>query len=350
MHEMHEAGHGAREDGHGQAGRHAGAAGAGSGAGEAIEYLQDYGALKATASTALPADAPWRKLTFRLTGSMERYTWSFDDTILAHADKVRIRHGENVRFTMVNETMMNHPIHLHGHFFRVLNGQGEYSPLKHTVNVPPMGTTVIEFEAKEDKDWFFHCHILYHMHTGMARVLSYEGSSSFSDDTKEKIAHGNAWYFAGHAAVLGQMAAGRLRAANLHNAFVVHYDYDYDKAYDADFLYRRNFSRFLDAYIGAELEREDGHEDPERHAVIGLHYTLPLLIDADLRLDSDNKASLELKSAMQLTSRLMLEWQYEFKDDDEYRAGLSWELSKTLSLTALYDSDYKGGAGLKWMF
>lgn len=323
---------------------------AGDGGGAVIAHLTDYSVLRAKSRTALPAGAPEREVRLKLTGNMERYVWAFNDKALSESDSIRIRKGENTRLVLENETMMNHPLHLHGHFFRVLNGQGEYSPLKHTVNVPPMGTTVIEFEAKEDKDWFFHCHNLYHMHTGMARVISYEGSSAFNDDTREKIAHGNAWYFAGNAAVLGQMAAGRLRAANLRNAFVVHYDYDYDKAYDADFLYRRNFSRFLDAYIGAEFEREDSHEDPEKHAVIGLHYTLPLLIDADLRLDSDNKASLELKSALQLTSRLMLEWQYELKDDDEYRAGLSWELSKNLSLTALYDSDYKGGAGLKWMF
>jgi len=344
-HDMHSAHDAGAHDTHDMHAHHRQAGG-----GAVVAHLTDYSMLRAKNRTALPAGAPEREVRLKLTGNMERYVWAFNDKTLSESDSIRIRKGENTRLVLENETMMNHPLHLHGHFFRVLNGQGEYSPLKHTVNVPPMGTTVIEFEAKEDKDWFFHCHNLYHMHTGMARVLSYEGSSSYNDDTKGKIAHGNAWYFAGNAAVLGQMAAGRLRAANLRNAFVVHYDYDYDKSYDADFLYRRNFSRFLDAYIGAELEREDGHEDPEKHAVIGLHYTLPLLIDADLRLDSDNKASLELKSAMQLTSRLMLEWQYEFKDDDEYRAGLSWELSKALSLTALYDSDYKGGAGLKWMF
>ncbi len=319
-------------------------------AGGVVEHITDYSMLRAKNNTALPGGAPEREVRLKLTGSMERYVWAFDDKTLSESDSIRIRKGENTRFVLENETMMNHPLHLHGHFFRVLNGQGEYSPLKHTVNVPPMGRTVIEFNATEDKDWFFHCHNLYHMQTGMARVISYEDSSTFNEDTREKISHDNAWNFAGEAAALGQMTAGHLRAFNLRNALVIHYDYDYDKGYDTDLLYKRNFSRFLDGYIGANLEREDQHERRESNGVIGLHYMLPLLIEADLRLDSDDEISLELKSGLQLAPRLMLEWQYKFQDDDEYRAGLSWEVSKTLSVTTLYDSDFKGGAGLKFMF
>jgi hypothetical protein len=69
--------------------------------------------------------------------------------------------------------MMHHPIHLHGHFFRLLMDQGKRSPLKHTVDVPPMSTRTVEFEANETHDWMFHCHILYHMMSGMARVFRY---------------------------------------------------------------------------------------------------------------------------------------------------------------------------------
>ena len=86
---------------------------------------------------------------------MERYTWSFDDKTLTEVDKIRINKGEIVRFNLINETMMHHPIHLHGHFFRVLNGQHDYAPLKHTVNVPSLETVTIEFAANEEKDWFF---------------------------------------------------------------------------------------------------------------------------------------------------------------------------------------------------
>ena len=80
--------------------------------------------------------------------------------------------------------MMNHPMHLHGPFFRVANRYGDYAPMKHTVDVPPFGKVVMEFEANEEKDWFFHCHVLYHLAAGMARVVSYEGSEMDPDIKK----------------------------------------------------------------------------------------------------------------------------------------------------------------------
>ena len=84
---------------------------------------------------------------FTLSGDMERYVWMMNGKILEEADFIPIRRGENVRFVLTNMTMMNHPMHLHGHFFRVVNGQGQYSPLKHTVDVAPFDTTTIEFAA-----------------------------------------------------------------------------------------------------------------------------------------------------------------------------------------------------------
>jgi FtsP/CotA-like multicopper oxidase with cupredoxin domain len=89
-------------------------------------------------------------------------------------DPLLIRHGDRVRIEMVNQTMMWHPMHLHGHFFRVLQGAGERAPLKHTVNVPPRETVRIEFTADNPGQWIFHCHNLYHLEAGMARVFEYE--------------------------------------------------------------------------------------------------------------------------------------------------------------------------------
>lgn len=80
-----------------------------------------------------------------------------------------------IRIEFFNDTMMHHPLHLHGHFFRVLMGQGKYSPLKHTIDLPPMTKRTVEFEANEKGDWLFHCHLLYHMHAGMTRIFSYQG-------------------------------------------------------------------------------------------------------------------------------------------------------------------------------
>ena len=74
---------------------------------------------------------------------------------------------------LINDTMMHHPLHLHGHFFRVLDDRAlADAPLKHTIDVPPMGKRTIEFEANESGDWLFHCHLLYHMHAGMMQVVT----------------------------------------------------------------------------------------------------------------------------------------------------------------------------------
>ena len=118
-----------------------------------------YDNLMSKTPTTLPRDLEWREVHLDVTGNMNRYVWSFNDKTLSQEDKILIKKGENVRFILHNKTMMNHPLHLHGHFFRLVNQHGENSPLKHTFNIKPMETRTIEFEANEEKDWFFHCHI-----------------------------------------------------------------------------------------------------------------------------------------------------------------------------------------------
>src|SRR5680860_1015880 len=136
------------------------------------EYNYDY--LKSPEKTAYDANLPVKEVLLNLTGNMQRYIWSMNGVPLSEADNIKIKRGEVTRMTFNNLTMMHHPMHLHGHFFRVINKNGEYSPLKHTVNVPPMQQVTIEFEGNEYGDWFFHCHILYHMMSGMARIISYD--------------------------------------------------------------------------------------------------------------------------------------------------------------------------------
>ena len=324
--------------------------GAGGPRDEIIEYLTDYSPLRAKTSTALPAGAPVRKVHLKLTGNMERYIWSFNNKPLSQANSLLIRKGENVRFILDNETMMNHPLHLHGHFFRVLNGQGDYSPLKHTVNVAALSRTVIEFQANEEKDWFFHCHNLYHMRAGMARVVSYEDSSIIDRATIKKMAHDDDWYFRSETQALSQMTAGDWAAANVNNVFELEYDFDYGKDYKAEVFYKRYASRFLNFQAGAHLQREEGEAD--NVAAIGLGYTLPLLIDADLRLDTNRDLRLRLHAEMQLTQRVKFNWKWELAtgDKDEYRVGLAWEVNKTLSLITVHDSDFHTGVGAQLMF
>ncbi|MES2495581.1 MAG: copper resistance system multicopper oxidase [Pseudomonadota bacterium] len=115
--------------------------------------------------------APARSIELHLTGNMERYMWSFDGKTLSQArDPIPIRMGERVRMTLINDTMMSHPIHLHGHFFELVTGHGDHAPRKHTVNVAPGGKVSFDVTGIEG-DWAFHCHMLYHMHAGMMRVV-----------------------------------------------------------------------------------------------------------------------------------------------------------------------------------
>lgn len=117
--------------------------------------------------------APTRHLELHLTGNMERYMWGFDGQKMSDpADPIPFRLNERVRVTLINDTMMPHPIHIHGHFFELVTGHGAFAPRKHTINVPPGGKMTFDLTADAAGDWAFHCHNLYHMTAGMMRVVT----------------------------------------------------------------------------------------------------------------------------------------------------------------------------------
>lgn len=117
--------------------------------------------------------APSRAFEIHLTGNMERYMWGFDgEKVSDPADPIPFQKDERARVTLVNDTMMPHPIHLHGHFFELATGHGDHAPRKHTVNVPPGGKMTFDVTADAPGDWAFHCHNLYHMTAGMMRVVT----------------------------------------------------------------------------------------------------------------------------------------------------------------------------------
>ena len=117
--------------------------------------------------------APDRSLRIHMTGNMERYMWAFDGEKLSEVKKpIPFLKDERVRVTLVNDTMMGHPIHLHGHFFELVTGHGEHAPRKHTIQVQPGGTATFDVTTDALGDWAFHCHMLYHMHAGMMQVVS----------------------------------------------------------------------------------------------------------------------------------------------------------------------------------
>ncbi len=118
--------------------------------------------------------APDREIEMHLTGNMERFMWGINGVEFSDAGPIRIEHNERVRLTMVNDTMMNHPMHLHGQFMELENGHGERAPLIDTITVKPAERVSLLIDGHEKGPWFFHCHILYHMDAGMARVFYVE--------------------------------------------------------------------------------------------------------------------------------------------------------------------------------
>ena len=117
------------------------------------------------------ATKPDRTIRLHLTGNMERYIWSFDAMKFSDATPLRFENGERVRITLVNDTMMTHPIHLHGMWSDVEDADGEFQVRKHTVVVQPAQTLSYRITAGPRGRWAYHCHLLYHMEAGMFREV-----------------------------------------------------------------------------------------------------------------------------------------------------------------------------------
>jgi FtsP/CotA-like multicopper oxidase with cupredoxin domain len=117
---------------------------------------------------------PTRTIELHLTGSMEKFAWSFDGIKGSAAEPIRLKYGERVRFVLVNDTMMTHPVHLHGLFSDLEDDSGNFRVRKHTIDMPPGTTRSFRVTASALGRWAFHCHLLYHMDTGMMREVRVE--------------------------------------------------------------------------------------------------------------------------------------------------------------------------------
>ena len=131
---------------------------------------------------------PTREIELRLTGNMERYTWSINGVKYEDADPIRLKYGERVRFKFVNETMMTHPMHLHGMWSILDVGAGQWNPIKHTVSVNPGTTVYMETEVDAPGQWAFHCHLSYHAAAGMFRKVIVEGGPDSTQAKTDAIA------------------------------------------------------------------------------------------------------------------------------------------------------------------
>ena len=331
----------------------------------------NYAMLKSPVKTTLP-DVPFRTLHFELTGNMNRYVWTVNDKTVSERDKILIKKGENVRVVLTNNSMMRHPMHLHGHFFRVVNGQGDYAPLKNVLDIMPMETDTIEFHAGEAYgDWFFHCHILYHMMSGMGRIFTYEDSPpnpQIPDPEKglrKVYADDRRFYLGAEIGIESNASDGEVTLENTRWAWQTdwHLGPNKQKGYEVDTRFGRYIDRnqFLLAFAGWEWRyRDGGHPEKsifgqantkdDRSAIhIGLQYTLPWFIVADLRVNHNGYVRLQIaRDDIPLTARLRLRGMYN--SDREYTVGAKYILTKYIALSSHYDSDMGWGGGLTFTY
>jgi hypothetical protein len=311
-----------------------------------------YDRLRAIAPTTFAGNKPVREIRLTLDGDMERYVWFLNNKALSETDFIPIRQGEIVRFIMINRTMMHHPMHLHGHFFRVINGQGDHAPLKHTVDVAPMSTTVIEFDANEVGDWFFHCHLLYHMESGMARLVHYENFvlPDAVAAIRPQLYH-EMWHFWGEATVASNMTEGFLKAADTRNTIGAEWESGWEgveqNEWEGLFSWDRYINRFFTMFAGLDMLGEGSEADHTR-GVAGITWLLPLNIESRYWLDTDGGGRFSFAKEFALTPRLALTGEAEYDTHDskwETRAGLTYTLSKSFSLIGQWHSDFGWGAG-----
>ena len=346
----------------------------------------NYAMLRSPEKTTLP-DGPWHDLEFDLTGNMNRYVWSLDNKVVSESDRILIKKGERLRIVLFNNSMMRHPMHIHGHDFRLLNGQGEYAPMKNIIDIMPMERDTIEFYAGEaGGDWFFHCHILYHMMSGMGRVFSYDNplvDKTDIMDTKAARRGLNAddrqFHLMGKIGLETNgsdgefmLAQTRWKASTLWHLgmhdmhgyesetmigrylgrmqwWYPYVGFDYHHKMEGPF--QKNFfdlSGSVRNIFGSEKYNWFGQlsNKNDRHTVVaGIAYTLPTLTIADLRVDGDGKLRFQLsREDIPVSSRLRFMWM--LNTDKEYAAGFRYILTKYFALSTHYDSDMGIGAGV----
>jgi hypothetical protein len=310
-----------------------------------------YERLRSIGSTVFDGGKPVRDIRLTLDGDMERYVWFFNNRALSETDHILVRRGEIVRFIMINRTMMHHPIHLHGHFFRVINGQGDRAPLKHTVDVAPMSTTVIEFDANEFGDWFFHCHLLYHMHSGMARLIHYE---DYRPDPATAVLrpklYEESWYFHGEAEVLSNMTEGALTLSDTRTTFRADWEAGWqavdETKWEGILTWNHHANGFFSLFVGADFEGVEGTMEKVR-GVFGFGYRMPLDVKCRVWIDTDGGGRVSLGKSLHLAPRLRLigHAEYDTHDDWKGRVGLSYMLNRNVSITVQWHSEYGWGVG-----
>ncbi|MDA0176315.1 multicopper oxidase domain-containing protein [Mesoflavibacter profundi] len=327
----------------------------------------NYDFLKAKENTTYKADIPVTDLLLNLTGNMQRYVWSLNGIPLSETDKIKIKGGEVTRITLNNLTMMHHPMHLHGHYFRVINENGERSPLKHTVNVPPMQKVVIEFYNEEYGDWFFHCHVLYHMMGGMARVFSYDTPR---DERMKPYPVQNLIDETDHYYSWGMLRGGSnfnellLMSSSIRNEFALRAEFDYNQNAEIEVNYNRYLNDWVRVYAGVNTETStpDSYDTFNTVGLVGVKYFTPYRFNVDVSMDHQLRPRIRLDRELLIFPRIFLEGEYEYRADfgwvnelennksyegeTQWLIGASYILSRNFSIQGNYNNRYGWGGGL----
>jgi len=327
----------------------------------------NYDFLKAKENTTFETDAPVNEILLNLTGNMQRYIWSMNGVPLSETDNIKIKGGEVTRITLNNITMMHHPMHLHGHFFRVINENGERSPLKHTVNVPPMQKVIIEFYNEEVGDWIFHCHVLYHMMGGMARVFSYDTprDERMKEFPAQKLVDETDLYYSWGAARIGSNFNELfLTTSNIRNEFGLRAEFDYDQNAEIEVNYNRYLNDWVRVYVGVNTETEipNSYDEFNTVGLVGLKYFTPYRFNVDVSIDHQLRPRIRLDREILIFPRIFLEGEYEYRADfgwvndlennssyegeTQWLVGASYILSRNFSIQGNYNNVYGWGGGL----
>ncbi len=328
----------------------------------------NYAMLKSPFKTNLPPATPFKELRFELSGNMNRYVWSLDNKVVSETDKILIKKDENVRITLYNGSMMRHPMHLHGHDFRVLNGQGDYSPLKNTIDIMPMETDVIEFNANAEGDWFFHCHILYHMMAGMGRIFTYENQAANPLITDAKLAQrklfgeDRKFHFMGENDFATNGNDGMIMLSNTRWSIGTEWRLGYSDhhGYETETHIGRYLGKtqWLMPFVGFDWRYRKIDDDLEKNIFnqsntknnrsvfsAGLEYTMPMLIKEQAELFTDGNFRLQLER-MDIPVSKRLRMNLMWNTDEEYMAGLCYIIKRNFGVTTHYDSDMGFGFGM----
>lgn len=332
----------------------------------------NYSMLKATSRTSYPVDSAL-VLRFELSGNMNRYVWSLNNKVVSETDKILIKKGQNVRIIIYNGSMMRHPMHLHGHDFRLINGQGDYAPLKNVVDIMPMETDTLEFNANVDGDWFFHCHILYHMMSGMGRIFTYQNQPPNPKITDPKKAQRNLmWedrkpHFMIHNGFESNGNDGEAMLTTTRWTLSSEWRLGYHSmhGYEVETHLGRHFGRmqWFMPFIGYDwryrtrginyqeenIFRQSDTKDTRKSFSVGFQYTLPMLVKLETEYFIDGTFLVQLKREdIPISKRLRSS--FMINSDKEYMLGFRYIWTKSFSISTHYDSDMGWGAGFTVMY